>query len=68
MSNMIPYTVRRNPMSLFDDDFFRPFFTAPAMRENFRVSVKDTAEAYLLTAELPGVSRDDLPSMSMTAY
>lgn len=64
MSAMIPYTFRRNsissPMSLFDDDFFRPFFGAPAVRENFRVSVKDSGDRYELEAELPGVSRDQL--------
>lgn len=64
MSTMIPYTFRRNniasPMSMFDDDFFRPFFSAPTMRENFRVSVKDAGDKYELEAELPGVQRDQL--------
>ena len=64
MSSMIPYAFRRNnlasPVSLFDDDFFRPFFGAPAVRENFRVSVRDAADHYELEAELPGVQRDQL--------
>ena len=64
MSSMIPYTFRRNnlasPVSLFDDDFFRPFFGAPVARENFRVSVRDAADRYELEAELPGVQRDQL--------
>lgn len=64
MSMMIPYNFSRNnltsPVSLFDDDFFRPFFGAPAVRENFRVSVRDADDRYELEAELPGVQRDQL--------
>ena len=62
MNRMIPYSIRRNPiaspMYLFDDDFFRPFFGAPVMRENFRVSVKDSGDRYELEAEMPGVAKD----------
>lgn len=64
MSMMIPHNYRRNnlnhPMSIFDDDFFRPFFPAMTMRENFRVSVRDAGDHFALEAELPGVSREQL--------
>ena len=64
MSTLIPYTFHRNnltsPVSMFDDDFFRPFFAPMSVRENFRVSIKDAGDHYELDAELPGVSRDQL--------
>lgn len=64
MSMMIPYSFRRNsianPMRLFDDDFFHPFFSPAAMQESFRVSVRDAGENFELEAELPGVPRESL--------
>ena len=64
MSTLIPYTFRRNNLSsnhsLFDDDFFRPFFMSAAPVDTFRVSVKDAGDHYELDAELPGVQRDQL--------
>lgn len=59
MNSMMPY-FSKNPMALFDDDFFRPFLAAPAAHGNFRVAVRDTGNAYELTAELPGAAREDL--------
>lgn len=46
---------------LFSDDFFRPFFAgggfSPAA---FRVDIRDDAENYVIEAELPGLSRDNI--------
>lgn len=64
MMNMIPYytarTLRTRPAVLpFADDFFRSFFaetTAPTMR----VDVEDKGDSYLLTADLPGLKREDV--------
>ena len=63
MMNMIPYytarTLRNRPTALtFGDDFFRAFFseTTPTMR----VDVEDKGDAYLLTADLPGLKREDV--------
>ena len=64
MSTLIPYTFSRNNLSsnhsLFDDDFFGPFFMGRDFQNNFRVSVKDAGDHYELDAELPGVQRDQL--------
>lgn len=64
MSTLIPYTFRRNnltsPASMFEDEFFRPFFASTGIRESFRVAVKDSGDHYELEAELPGVNRDQL--------
>ena len=48
---------RMNGMpSLFDEDFFSPFFRA----SGFNVDLRDTGDEYLLEAELPGLARDDI--------
>ncbi|MGI6239764.1 MAG: Hsp20/alpha crystallin family protein [Christensenellales bacterium] len=67
MSSLIPYHRYRQPrrsgdaLSLFQDDFFRPFFFGgDAMPASFRVDVKDEGEQYVMEAELPGISRDHI--------
>lgn len=64
MSSLIPYHFRssgrpENPLSLFSDDFFRPFFGGEAPTA-FRVDVKDEGENYVMDAELPGVKRENI--------
>jgi HSP20 family protein len=62
MNKLIPMRFRglTSPeTSLFDDDFFRPFFAGAGYSPTaFRVDVRDEAENYVIEAELPGLSRD----------
>lgn len=64
MFGLIPYRYRnevsRPQNSLFSDDFFRPFFLAEGFPEAFRVDVKDNGENYVMEAELPGLSKDQI--------
>ena len=61
MFTMIPYRtpVMTRPVNPFDDDFFRPFFGRPE-HQSFRVDVQDKGDSYLLEAEMPGLSKDDI--------
>ncbi len=63
MFGMIPYRYRnevsRPHAPWFPDDFFRPFF-GEAFQEGFRVAVKDEGDHYLMEAELPGLSKDQI--------
>ena len=64
MMNMIPYytarTLRTRPAVLpFADDFFRSFFAETAA-PTMRVDVEDKGDSYLLTADLPGLKREDV--------
>ncbi len=70
MFNVIPFRTARNLMNPMDDfmndRFFRHFFdmsdaVGPA---GFRVDVKEQPDAYVLEAEMPGVSLDNI---SLTA-
>ena len=65
MYTMIPF--RRRPLpnpvdQMLGDHFFRSFFDLgnPNGISAFRVDVKDQGDHYLLEAELPGVSRDQM--------
>ncbi len=67
MYTMIPFRGRRDlgrtfGNSLFNDNFFRPFFDMSDWMGSagFRVDVKDKADHYLLEAELPGVNEDQI--------
>lgn len=67
MSLMPYYTVRpaENMMhSFFDDPFFSPFFSTRTperkVRSMMRVDVEDVGDSYLLTADLPGMRREDI--------
>ena len=60
MFTMIPYRPAMTARPQYPlDDFFRPFFGRPEDR-SFRVDVKDNGDSYLLEAELPGLSKEDL--------
>ncbi|HXS51033.1 MAG TPA: Hsp20/alpha crystallin family protein [Usitatibacter sp.] len=58
--------LRTEPLAALDgllDEFLRPAFARPAAApapRRIRVDVKETPEAYLVLAELPGVSKDAL--------
>ena len=67
MYSMMPYRSHRlpqqRPRSLFDDQFFRPFFEMNdwmGNRMDFRVDIHDEENHYMLEAELPGVSKDQI--------
>ena len=70
MFSIIPYRANRNvaPRGFFDEfsnDLFRPFFDGSIggmMRpeRSMRVDVRDEADRYVLEADMPGVSKDDL--------
>ncbi len=62
---MIPYRhhnveTRRNELNPWSDDFFRAFFGDRRMMEAFRVDVEDKGDRYELTADLPGVRKEDV--------
>ena len=70
MFGLVPFTTSKNTdkdngfMSLFDA-FNEPFFTntfAPVQQavKSFKVDVKDNGDAYELTAELPGVKKENI--------
>lgn len=68
MFNLVPFQ-RNNEMMkredvfnqfmdhFFKDDFFAPFAGA---QNNIRVDVKETETAYEITADLPGVKKEDI--------
>lgn len=74
MMSLIPYYPSRsyNPESMmrsfFDDPFFASFFDrSPAlsrrtheMRSMMRVDVEDKGSSYLLTADMPGIQKENL--------
>lgn len=67
MYTLIPFRGRRDvgrslTNNLFNDSFFRSFFDMSDWMGSagFRVDVKDKADHYLLEAELPGVSEDQI--------
>ena len=66
MASMVPYdrygrAVRR---SFPFDDFFDDFFTSPLVSSSsdaaFKMDVEDAGDAYVVSAHLAGVSRDEI--------
>lgn len=67
MYTMVPYRTRRDlganrTRDLFDDRFFRSFFDMNDWMGGmgFRVDIHDNESNYLLEAELPGVSEEQI--------
>lgn len=67
MNRMIPYMnnnslLRRNPFvpSSFDDDFFGSFFKTVPPVCNIRTDVRETKNDYIVEAELPGLSKENI--------
>lgn len=57
---MLPYRRPSEMANLFNDfdrDFFAPF---PSFASGFSTDITDEGDHYLLSAELPGFSRDDI--------
>ena len=65
MASMIPYSnyeraLRRQfPFDMFDDFFTSPL-TAVNANDAFKMDVEDTGTAYVITAHLAGVKRDEI--------
>ena len=61
MFTMIPYRpTMMNRYNPFNDEFFRSFFGPSGSAGSFRVDVQDKGDSYLLQAELPGVSKENI--------
>lgn len=66
MFSLIPYhrmlsNLSGTRNSLANDPFFRPFMDmGGSLVSNFRVDIRERDNAYLLEAELPGVSKDKI--------
>lgn len=66
MSSLIPYRFRpsgrpADVLSLFGEDLFRPFFmSGEPMPQSFRVDVRDDGDHYVMEAELPGATRENI--------
>ena len=50
----------RDPFNLFEDDFFLPFPLREGNRFELPVDIREEEDGYELTAELPGVRKEDL--------
>lgn len=51
----------RNMFDLWDDSFFKEIFAPASMDENsFKVDVKETDKGYELSADLPGMKKEDI--------
>jgi HSP20 family protein len=65
MASMIPYSnyeraLRRQfPFDVFDDFFASPL-TAVNSNDAFKMNVEDTGDAYVISAYLAGVNRDEI--------
>lgn len=62
MTSLIPYeryqrALRNWP---FDDLFDAPFQAITGVSSSFKMDVEDTSDGYLVTAELPGITRDQI--------
>ena len=55
--NIRPYTSLTN--TLFNDDFFRNFFSGAVTATQINIDVKDNQDKYVIEAELPGVKKED---------
>ncbi|MBQ2701234.1 MAG: Hsp20/alpha crystallin family protein [Clostridia bacterium] len=67
MYTLVPFNRRHDlgramENSLFDDRFFRSFFNMSDWMGSagFRVDVRETENAYILEAELPGVKQENI--------
>ena len=62
MATMVPYDrYNRALRSFFPFDALDDFFSAPSeVSSGFKMDVEDAADAYVITAQLPGVSRDEI--------
>ncbi|MCK5129098.1 MAG: Hsp20/alpha crystallin family protein [Clostridiales bacterium] len=55
--NLRPYSISD---TLFSDDFLKSFFGRDLLPSQMKIDVKDEGDKYVLEAELPGVSKEDI--------
>ncbi len=62
MSSMIPYNRYQRALRAwpFDDLFEAPFQALAGTADGFKMDVEETGNGYVVTAELPGVARDQI--------
>jgi HSP20 family protein len=64
MATMIPYDRNHRALRSWPFDAFDSFFDAPMAplpkEVGFKMDVEDAGEKYVVSAELPGVSREDI--------
>lgn len=68
MTSLVPFSTRRNdivtrrydPFANLIDDFFNDSFSSRLVNSNFKLDIKDQAEQYVIEAEVPGYSRDEI--------
>ena len=62
MSSMIPYDRYQRALRAwpFDDLFEAPFQALAGTADGFKMDVEETGNGYVVTAELPGVARDQI--------
>ncbi len=64
MASMVPYSRYNRPMRWMDpfadwDDFFK-FPATVAESGAFKMDVEDTDDAYVVSAQLPGINKDEI--------
>lgn len=62
MASMIPYTrsLRNWPFDSIDRFFDEPLATLSSSATGFKMNVEDAGDKYVVTAELPGITRDEI--------
>ena len=65
MAGLIPYdrygrALRSWPFGSFDDLFDAPIQALTSQAAGFKMDVEDSGDAYVVSAELPGVTRDQI--------
>ena len=65
MASMIPYdrysrALRSWPFDEFDRFFDAPFAALSTGNAGFKMNVEDAGDSYVVTAELPGVKKDEV--------
>ncbi|HEY8435734.1 MAG TPA: Hsp20/alpha crystallin family protein [Haloplasmataceae bacterium] len=61
MSVLVPFNRNRRSLSrLFDEFFNDDFWPFSTPRPTFRIDVRETNDSYLIEAELPGVSKEEI--------
>ncbi len=67
MFGLVPFMTRNSGLATRDNAFDRlmdafeePFFTGFSRMPEFKVDVKDSGDAYDLSAELPGMKKEDI--------
>ena len=70
MFGLTPFERRYDPFDIFDDDFFAPVpqvsrHGAPGRPGMIRTDIKDAGDKFVMEAELPGFTKEDI-SLNIT--